>query len=337
MNATESREATTSLSKHGLIIAVIPAFNEARFIASVVITARQHADVVLVVDDGSTDQTAFLAESAGAEVLRMAGNQGKGKALNAGFEYVLKHYQPAAVVMLDGDAQHDPEEIPTVVAPVLAGLADVVVGSRYLGLESAIPWWRKIGQRVLTSLTNAASGVPLTDSQSGFRAFSPRALKQITLQSRGLAAESEMQFVIKAARLRVQEVPVLMSYRDGLKRNPLGHGFQVVDAVLGLVAHRHPLLFFGMPGILSCMVGLVVGGYVIEVVQKLHVLPVGTALMAVGLLMIGILLSITGIILHSLDQFAQQLRGNLQALVAKGGLSQLTREPRPAEGARESL
>ena len=109
-------------------VIVIPAYNEERFIGSVVLKARRYADCVIVVDDGSTDGTAEIAAQAGAEVARHAKNLGKGAALNSGFKKACE-LAPQVVVMLDGDGQHHPEEVGTVIAPILAGEADIVIGT----------------------------------------------------------------------------------------------------------------------------------------------------------------------------------------------------------------
>ncbi|MEM6431078.1 MAG: glycosyltransferase family 2 protein, partial [Deinococcota bacterium] len=165
----ERRGQVETLKLDGVVVAVIPAFNEERFISSVVIQTRHYATHVVVVDDGSSDRTAELARLAGAYVVHQAQNQGKAAALNAGFKAAL-HYQPDAIVCLDGDAQHEPSEIPEVVQPILAKQADVVIGSRFLAKKSKIPAWRQVGQHTLTQVTNVASGVRTTDSQSGYRA-----------------------------------------------------------------------------------------------------------------------------------------------------------------------
>ncbi|RME36369.1 MAG: glycosyltransferase family 2 protein [Thermoflexia bacterium] len=155
------------------VVAVIPAYNEARFIGSVVLQARQYVDAVIVVDDGSTDATAEIAQVAGALVLRHEQNQGKGKALWTGLQ-AARRLNPQAVVLLDGDGEHLPPEIPLVLAPVLAGEADMVVGSRCLNGNSRVPRIRVWGHRFFNFLSNRTSGVHLTDSQNGFRAFSGR-------------------------------------------------------------------------------------------------------------------------------------------------------------------
>src|SRR5207245_8373416 len=150
----------------------------------------------------------------------MEQNGGKGRALNAGFQRA-RMYQPDAVVMLDGDAQHEPSEIPRLAQPTLAGQADVVVGSRFLSVKSDIPHWRQAGQHMLNAATNSMSKLKLSDTQSGYRAFSLGALDIMRFQSNGLAVESEMQFLLERTSLQVSEVPISVQYLDGNKRNPV--------------------------------------------------------------------------------------------------------------------
>src|SRR3970282_82213 len=127
----------------GLIVS-IPAHNEDRFIGSVVLKARCHAADVVVVDDGSTDATASVAQAAGARGVGHTRNLGKSAALNSGLALAVEP-SPRAVVFLDGDGQHHPDDIPRLAAPVLAGEADMVVGSRFMGQRSATPRWREAG------------------------------------------------------------------------------------------------------------------------------------------------------------------------------------------------
>ncbi len=301
-------------SQASQVVAVIPAYNEARFIGSVVLATRRVVEIVIVVDDGSSDGTAEIAQAAGATVVRLAENQGKGAALNAGFRRALASGADA-VVILDGDAQHNPEDIPGVLLPVLAGSADVVIGSRFLGTKSKIPWWRQMGQHALTKMTNAASGVKLTDSQSGFRAFSRDALERMVFHSSGLAVESEMQFQLQEGGLRWQEVPIGVSYRDGNKRNPVTHGMHIVDALLGMMSERHPLMFFAVPGGMLGGLGIGVGLWVAQRLSTVHVLSVGGAVLSLVFLIGGLLLSVTGIILHSIETLTSRLRKDMREAI----------------------
>lgn len=300
------------------VVVVIPAYNEERFVASVVMMTKGHADHVIVVDDGSTDQTAALAEGAGAQVVRQGVNKGKAQALNAGFA-AARALSPRVVICLDADAQHDPSEIPALADPILAGDADVVIGSRFLDVKSDIPRWRQVGQHTLTQVTNTLSGVHVTDSQSGYRAFSPTALNTLRFLSNGLSLESEMQFLLEASGLRVSEVAISVKYLDGNKRNPVLHGMEVLDSMLRLVARRRPLLFVSFPGVLVLLAGLIVGLYVTASFASTGVLMIGLTILTATLMMVGMLISITGVLLHTLGHFVSTIRGDLEALVARHG------------------
>lgn len=138
------------------IIVAIPAYNEERFIGSVVLQCLQYTDDVVVLDDGSTDATALIAEQAGAVVLRHMVNRGKSEAVNTALAWARQKHADA-LVFIDGDGQHRPSELETVLGPVLNGEADMVVGSRFLGVKSHIPAYRKVGQHAFTTVTNIAS------------------------------------------------------------------------------------------------------------------------------------------------------------------------------------
>lgn len=189
--------------------------------------------------------------------------------------------------------------------------------SRFLGIRSSIPWWRRIGQAVLTALTNTASGVRVTDSQSGYRAFSPAALDVLAFGSGGLGVESEMQFLLHESGLRVVEVPIHVHYLDKAKRSPVRHGLQVIDMVLALVARRRPLLFFTVPGMVLAIAGVALGAAVVEAIDRSHLLPVGTALLTTMLLLGGALLGVAGVILHSMDHLTNRMEERLARIVER--------------------
>ena len=293
------------------IIAVIPAYNEERFIASVVFQTKQHATHTIVIDDGSTDHTAYLAQQAGATVIRQPHNQGKAQALNTGFKHALT-LNPTVIVCLDADAQHNPADIPTVIKPILNQTADVVIGSRFLSTKNNIPKWRQAGQHSLTIVTNTLSGTKTTDSQSGFRAFSPQAAQILNFKTTGLSVESEMQFLFQPANLRVAEAPITVKYQDGNKRNPIIHGLQVLDAMLSLIARRRPLAYFSLPGALIATIGLLIGTRVILTMQNTGQLMTGMTVLTALLIIAGILLGVTGIMLHSISTFANRIEENFK-------------------------
>lgn len=288
-------------------VVVIPAYNEERFIGSVVLKTRQIVNTVIVVDDGSRDSTAAIAAAAGAVVVKHEGNKGKGVALNTGF-LKAKEYTPEVVITLDGDWQHMPEEMALVAAPILEGGADIVVGSRYLEKSSDVPVQRVIGHWGFTSLTNIVSGVSLTDSQSGYRAFSPAALDALTFSSNSFSVESEMQFLAKDHKLKVVEVPITIRYVDKPKRNVLGHGFVVLNGILRLVAQHRPLLFFAVPGVFTLLAGLLLGVWVVYNYALYETLAVGTALIVVIMMLTGAFLLFTGIVLHSIRVVVAEIK-----------------------------
>jgi glycosyltransferase involved in cell wall biosynthesis len=282
-------------------IALIPAYNEERFIGSVVLKARRYVDLVIVVDDGSKDETAIIAEAAGATVIRQS-NTGKAGAINAGLQKI-REYEPQAVVLLDGDGQHDAADIPAMLRPVLDGEADMVVGSRFLGVESNTPKWRVAGQQALTMATNLASGVPLTDSQSGFRALSRRALDNLHFRTEGFSVESEMQFLVKEYNLATHEIPISVNYDEKPKRNPFKQGVQVLNGILSMVGQNRPLFFFGVSGTVLITVGIVLAFSVADTYWRYYQLATGTAIVAMTFCVVGALTLFTGIILHTIRAY----------------------------------
>jgi glycosyltransferase involved in cell wall biosynthesis len=198
------------------LVAAIPALNCAATIGEVVAGCLRHLDAVVVVDDGSDDGTAAEATAAGAQVEVLAANRGKGFALRRGIALALAH-EPAAVAMLDADGQHDPADLPALIAAWERGEGELVVGSR-MGDSEVIPpsryWTNYIGSRILSWMT----GQELEDSQCGFRIASAELLRRLRLTADGFAIESEM--LLKAARLgaRVGGAPVKTIY-DGACSN----------------------------------------------------------------------------------------------------------------------
>ena len=282
------------------IIAAIPCYNEERFIGSVVLKAKRSVDQVIVIDDGSTDETASIAEAAGSLVIKHKSNKGKGMAMNSAFQWAKKS-GVQAMVMLDGDGQHESAHIPTVLQPVLSGQADVAIGSRFLGVKSTIPGYRTIGQRILTLVTNFGSGVKLSDTQSGFKAFSRRAIETLSFRQRDLGdVESEMQFLIKENDLSVMEVPITVNYDEKAKRNPLAQGAKNMNTLLNMIAERRPLLFFGLSGFILTLIGLVIGTTVLLTWTAGGGIAIGTALVSVLLLVIGVFSMFTSLILNTM-------------------------------------
>lgn len=281
------------------VLVAVPAYNEERFIGSVVIQARLSGLSVLVIDDGSDDRTAAVAAAAGAMVERHGRNMGKAEALNTAFR-IARRTGARALVVLDGDGQHDVSETWNLLAPIISGEADIVIGSRFLSASAGdIPTMRRLGQKAMTLFTNVGSGAPATDSQSGFRAFSRHAIETLLFGANGFSVEAEMQFWAREHGLRITEVPIKAIYLDPPKRNVVSHGVQVLNGVLQLVSRHRPILFFAVPGAFLQLVGLGFALLVSSIYQSTQVLAVGYSLIAVLCILAGLLSLFTGVLLHS--------------------------------------
>jgi glycosyltransferase involved in cell wall biosynthesis len=221
------------------IAVAIPSFNEATRIAAIVREVMVHVDIVLVVDDGSTDTTALVAEAAGAIVVGHQVNRGYGAAIQTALEWARANDEIEAMVLLDGDGQHDPLAIPAFASLARDDKADLAVGSRFLGVNNA-PGYRLVGLHILSAAAALGSGVSLTDSQCGYRAFSRRAIENIQLQEDGWAVGSEMQFEAARLGLAVQEIPVQIRYAGPARRSPVVHGVSVLIRTILMTARRRP-------------------------------------------------------------------------------------------------
>jgi len=203
---------STSLSK----AAIMPVFNEADQVAAVIaeIEAADPDISVIVVDDGSTDQTAAEARKAGAEVIRLPYNLGIGGAVQTGYKYAYEHGFQIAF-QIDGDGQHDPSELDAIIAPVARDEADIVIGSRFLGLgQYRAPLVRRIGMAVFARFVSAVVRQPLSDTSSSFRAVNRRAMKLFAQEyPHGYLETVEATVMASKYGLRMMEVPVLMRER----------------------------------------------------------------------------------------------------------------------------
>jgi glycosyltransferase involved in cell wall biosynthesis len=292
----------------GKTVALIPAFNEERFIGSVVIKTRRFVDDVIVVDDGSSDLTALIADAAGALVIQHPQNMGKGVALQTGF-IQARRMGADLLVMLDGDGQHLPEELPRVAEPIINGQADIVIGSRYLENTSSVPRHRILGHNIFNTIIRVATGTSATDSQSGFRAFSAAALQCLNFNSSSFSVESEMQFMAREHDLRLQEVPITIEYNEKPKRPVVQHGLIVLNGRLALVGQYRPLLFFRLIGLFLMVTGLAFGLRVDDILERTGQLAIGTALLSALFAIMGMISLSTGIILHSVRALLNSFAG----------------------------
>jgi len=294
------------------VVVGVPAVNEEKTIARVVLEAQKYADRVVVCDDGSTDLTAKIAERLGADVVRREQNGGKGKALKTLFAEIVK-LKPDVVVTLDADGQHDAREIPKLIKPIICGEGDVVVGSRYAkNLKNDIPLYRQVGLAVINWFSRGVSKLDVNDTQNGFRAYSFKAFKTIVMhESRGYAVESEQLILAGRAGLKIIEVPVSVKYADldrTSKKSPLIQGLGIIGFILRKVIEERPLLFLGLPGIASLLIGTIYGVWLLHVYAVEHYIVTNIALASIGFMMIGFFCMSVAITLYAITRLAEKIK-----------------------------
>jgi len=220
------------------VIAVIPCYNEEKNVGIVVNEAKKHVEKVVVIDDGSTDRTAEVASKAGAKVVGWESRNGAGAGTGMGIDLALKDMDCGVVVTLDGDGQHDANEIPKVVKPVLEGKADLVIGMRVIGLVKGdgMPRYRKFDIDALTWLYNVGSERKIVDGQCCFRAYSRQLLETIVIEEDGFGFSTEVLVKARASGFRIKEVPVDCIYHKEFRlnstMNPILQGLKVAWATV---------------------------------------------------------------------------------------------------------
>lgn len=282
------------------VIVGIPAYNEERTIAKIVLKSLKFADTVLVVDDGSHDDTALIAEGTGATVIQHERNLGKGAAIRDCLEWAKKS-RADVLVTIDADGQHDPTQIPMLLEVLRDAKADVVIGSRISKPED-MSQYRWIGGRVLDSVTRVKVGNRIVDAQSGFRAYSRTAVERLVAAEYGMGVDTEVIRRARDAGMKIIEVPVAMKYSglDTSSHNSLIHGLDVIFSAVKFTSIRHPLLFYGAFSIISLAVSLIFGLITFEYYQKWGRVITNLALIAIASGIIGFLALFTGIILFTL-------------------------------------
>ena len=299
-----AREAVPADSQLSKVIVGIPCYNEEVAIGSLVLRASQYAGQVVVLDDGSSDKTAEVARLAGAHVLVHDANMGKGAALRDLFEYATQSGFDI-IVIIDGDGQHNPDDIPKLVDPLLRGEADVVNGSRYLSGEvGSTPRYRRFGQVILDKVIHwgLKGDMTITDTQSGFRAFLIKTAPFFRFTSDTLTIDSEMLMDAANGQLRIKEVEVGVRYDVGLSsKHPVSHGVEVLTGVLRSIEFNRPLLVFTVPGLILVAVAVGFAIFIIQAYLDVGRVVFGPTLLMVLLMLIGTFMIFTGIILHSMS------------------------------------
>jgi glycosyltransferase involved in cell wall biosynthesis len=297
-----TQDSTDPLLQKKIVIC-IPAYNEAQSIKNVVVKAKKYAADVIVYDDGSEDNTSEIAKSSGATVLHNSVNSGYGEALKALFQ-TAKTINADIMVTLDSDGQHDPDQVPDLLKPLIKGQCDIVIGSRFINPvdKLKVPRYRSFGVKAITKVTSAASYPNITDAQSGFRAYSKKALTEIDIYEEGMEVSTEILLRAKEKNLRIVEVPIRINYESDKTstHNPVVHGTKVLLHVVQFISFRHPLLFYGCPGIVLLLIAAFFTSNALELFSETRYVSTNMILIAMGVALIGVVLLATGAIVYTL-------------------------------------
>jgi glycosyltransferase involved in cell wall biosynthesis len=293
------------------ILVGVPVYNEENTISDVVEGARHHVDEVLVVDDGSTDATVERARQTGATVVEHGGNRGYGAAIKTIFEEA-QHRNVDHLVIIDGDGQHNPSDIPKLVSEQQESTADIVIGSRFAdGSETDMPMYRRFGLWVVNILTNISMGIVhprsgVSDTQSGFRAYSNRAINSLADDKNignHMSASTDILYHAHKNDFTISEVGTTIQYdvENASSHNPISHGMVLINNILKTFERERPVTMLGVPGLFVTFLGIGFGYWTFLNYMTTDSFPIGLAIVATLLTTVGILSCFTSIILHSLN------------------------------------
>ncbi len=284
-----------------LIVIGIPAYNEEKNIAKIIVKLQKVADKIIVCNDGSSDLTSEIAERLGAIVVNHSKNLGYGAGIRSIFQKA-KEIDADILVTFDADGQHRIEDIQKVLEPLIKNEADIVIGSRFLDDDdSNVPKYRKIGIKTITNITNSSSDLHLTDSQSGFRAYSKKVLHEIIPSEYGMGVSTEILIKSSKKEFKIKEVPIIVLYEgDTSTHHPVSHGVSVILSTMKFVSIEHPLKFYGIPGLIFLTIGLFFLVWTIQEFAISRQIITNISLIGIGSIIIGTMLTMTSIMLYSL-------------------------------------
>ena len=286
----------------------IPAYNEEKNIAKIITKLKKITDSIIVCDDGSSDMTSEIAKNLGVIVISHKKNMGYGAAIRTIFEKSAE-IGSDILVTFDADGQHRVEDVSRVLRPLENSEADIVIGSRFLGKQSNVPNYRKLGIKVITQVTNSSIKTKLTDSQSGFRAYSKQVLSKISLSEVGMGISTEILIKASSKGLRITEVPITILYSgDTSTHNPVSHGTSVLFSTIKFTSIEHPLKFYGIPSVIFLTIGMIFTSLAVQYYVNVGRLNTDLTLIGAGTILIGIILLISAILLYSLVSVVREKR-----------------------------
>ena len=279
----------------------IPAYNEEKNIALIITKLKKITDSIIVCDDGSSDLTGEIARELGAIVISHPKNMGYGAAIRSLFLKATE-LDLDGLITMDADGQHRIEDVNSVFKPINDEVADIVIGSRFLDKKSEeMPNYRKIGIKIITKVTNLSIKEKLTDSQSGFRAYSKKALQKVIPSDVGMGVSTEILIKASNLELKVTEVPIKVHYDvDTSTHNPVSHGTSVILSTIKFTSIHNPLKFYGIPGIIFLIIGLGFIAWTIQIYVTSQQIITNVSLIGIGCIVLGAVLLMTAVILFSI-------------------------------------
>jgi len=278
----------------------IPAYNEEKNIAKIIVKLKKIADKIIVCNDGSTDLTSEIAENLGAIVINHTKNRGYGSGIKSILEK-SKEIGSELLVTFDGDGQHQVEDIKKIIEPIEKNEIDLVIGSRFLSGEQEVPQYRKLGIKLITKITNTNLKEKITDSQSGFRAYSKEVISKLKTSDMGMGVSTEILIKASSLNFKIAEVPITILYDGNTStHNPVSHGTSVLLSTIKYISIEHPLKFYGIPSLIFFVIGLTFTFLSIQYYAEIGRLNTNLTLVGAGTILISVILIITTILLYSL-------------------------------------
>lgn len=282
------------------VVIGIPAYNEEKNIAKILVKLQNVANKIIVCNDGSTDLTGKIADKMGAIVINHPKNFGYGAAIKSLFSKACE-LDADVLITFDADGQHRIEDINKVLEPIESNNADIVIGSRFLDNNEKVPAYRKFGINAITKMSNITTKKKITDSQSGFRAYNKKALHDINPSDNGMGVSTEILIKADKKSLRVVEVPITILYEgETSTHSPLSHGISVMLSTMKFISIEHPLKFYGIPGLIFLLIGFIFIIWTIQVYAEYGSVITNVALVGIASTIVATLFLMTSIILYSL-------------------------------------
>ena len=287
----------------------IPAFNEEKNIAKIIVKLKKIYDEIIVCNDGSADLTGEIAENLGAIVINHKQNLGYGAGINSIIKKA-KEIDTDILVTFDADGQHRVEDVKKVIEPITNGSADLVIGSRFLDKgKEEIPGYRKIGIDIITKVTNSGLKEKITDSQSGFRAYSKQLITKLdtTYMETGMGISTEILIKTSSLNFKITEVPITVIYEgDTSTHNPISHGTSVLFSTIKYTSVEHPLKFYGIPSLIFFIIGITFTTLSIDYYIEVGRINPNITIIATGTIVVAIILLIASILFYSLSNIVRK-------------------------------